>query len=333
MTARLHPHRFLVRLTVGLCCLWLSACNTTLNKVVRADPGGPRGYIEVNSNDPGLVAAYRDGRRLEGRIPLALRKGDEIQTGPDAGAVIRFANGGEAVLGPNTRVRLGSLEVLFGKLLADVRGLFTVEDDTLVAGVEGTRFLFESERGREVRVVVLEGGVRCTPKAGGWEPIRLTAGMSLAARYGTRQAPRVERVGRAQIDDIERWANGIRSAPRSGFCCAGGQVRESLSSSCRGHFEDSERAARRQCESGWCCRGGDVERSIRADCRGSFHTRRAEAEKACAPPPPPPQKQTQGWCCINGRVIETDAKVCAARSGRFYTSAAAAKVGCRYVVQ
>ena len=332
MHANIPNQRLLMTLGVILCGLWLGGCapSDRLSKVVRADPSAPLGYVEVSDRDSGIVSVFRAGQRLDSRTPLTLQKGDEVRTGPASGAVLRFANGGEAVLAPNTHVRLGSLEVFFGKVLADLRGLFAIEDDNLVAAVEGTRFLFEAERGRQTRVAVLEGRVRCIPKRANWAPIPLSAGQQLHARHGSNRVPRVERLSRAETEEIERWSNGIRAAARAGFCCARGKVYESLSNQCRGHFEESRRKAQFKCQSGWCCRNGQVTRTIRADCRGKFYTRQSDAEKACAPPAP---AVVQGWCCLQGNLKQTDSKYCSAVKGSFYTDAIEARRRCLHVVQ
>lgn len=327
------PCRTRLALIAIASCLLLAGCNTRLTKVVRADPSVPHGYIEVGDRGAGIVDVFRGGRRLDPRTPLALQPGDQVRTGPDSGAVIRFANGGEAVLAPDTHVQLGSLEVFFGRVLADLRGLFEVEDDTMVAAVEGTRFVFEKRRGGSTRIAVLEGRVRCTPKSGAWEPVRVTAGHAINAHHSTRRPPTVERLSNAEIRDIERWSGGIRQAGREGFCCSRGRVFPSLSNQCRGHFDESERRARYQCQDGWCCRNGKVSASVRADCRGAFHTRRSAAEKACAPKPPPPPQVTQGWCCLQGNLKQTDSKYCNAVKGRFYTDAVEARRNCRSIIR
>lgn len=334
MQVHVRTHRLLLVLGVLLCGIWLSGCapSDRLSKVVRADPAAPLGYVEVSGRDAGIVSVIRQGRRLDPRTPMTLQQGDEIRTGPDSAAVLRFANGGEAVIAPNTHVRLGSLEVFFGRVLADLRGLFAIEDDNIVAAVEGTRFLFESEHGRRTRVAVLEGRVRCSSKSESWDAIPLDAGQQLRANEADARRPRVEPMNRHEIAEIERWSSGIREAARLGFCCARGKVYESLSNDCRGHFEEDRRRAEYQCESGWCCHNGEVSRTIRSDCRGQFHTSQSRAEKACAPPAPAPAV-VQGWCCLNGNLKQTDSRYCAAVKGRFYTSASEARRRCLPVVR
>ncbi|QID19211.1 FecR domain-containing protein [Nitrogeniibacter mangrovi] len=282
----------------------LSGCGPALNKVVREHPGG--GFVSVDAATAGqLVSVTRGGRALDVRLPLMLQPGDIIETGA-GGAVLRLDNG-EAVLAPRTKVRLGSLEVFFGRVLASVRGLFRVEDESVAADVEGTRFLFESSPGRSMRVVVLDGVVRCSSRQDRWAPMRVAAGRQMTLNYRGARAPVVNPVSEAEMARIDQWAQTIRNAPKAGWCCAGGRVYPALSNACGGHFEESQRTAEYQCTRGWCCAGGQVSASLRAECRGSFHVSQREAVAACTEP--------TGWCCVNGQVIQTTRSRCA---GQFF---------------
>src|SRR5438552_14042715 len=111
--------------------------------VAREDPADPARYVGVAGVDlSSAVAIYRDGRRLRTTVPRILQRGDEIETDIDVIAVIRYP-AGDLYIGGATRARVGSLDVLFGKVFARVRGLFSVESQNVVAGVEGTEFAFE----------------------------------------------------------------------------------------------------------------------------------------------------------------------------------------------
>ena len=104
---------------------------------------------------------------------MRLVSGDEIQTEADSTAIIRFANGTEVFVGPNTHIRIGSLWVLFGEIYVKARGLFRVETLYVTAGVEGTEYLLTVGSEAEMSMVVLDGAVRLTSKTGGWEPVAL----------------------------------------------------------------------------------------------------------------------------------------------------------------
>lgn len=310
--ASMHAFRLFVMLLLTLA---LAGCGTALHKVVREEPAAPGGYVDVDAAAAaGHVRVTRGGQTLALHLPLALQPGDVIETAPASGAVIRLERG-EAVLGPETRVRMGSLEVIFGRIFASVRGLFRAEDGNVAADVEGTRFAFESQRGGATRVVVLDGVVRCSPKLGGWTPVRVSAGHSLSLA-GSAQ-PSLTVTSPAEREEIRRWTEAVTNAPRAGYCCADGRVFPTLSNACRGRFESSEDEARRQCAPGWCCRHGDVRQSVRAECAGSFHSDRRAAERACVPAP--------GWCCGNGEVWQTSREQC---RGSFHGDRRAADKAC-----
>src|SRR5215203_1209251 len=91
--------------------------------------------------DKALVRLWRGGQEIRVRRLMELLPGDELQTGANAGVVVRYRNVGDVVILERTRVKIGSLEVFFGRVFASLRGKFTVSSETVVAGVEGTRFL------------------------------------------------------------------------------------------------------------------------------------------------------------------------------------------------
>jgi len=289
-------------LLLCLAALWLAGCGSALQKVVREDSRAPGGYVEVDASSAHqFVSVTRAGQPMTVRLPLMLQPGDIVET-REGGAVLRLEKG-EAVLAPHTRVRLGSLEVLFGRIFANVRGLFRAEDDSVAADVEGTQFMFESWPGRAMRLVVLQGVVRCSDKKGGWPPLRVEAGRRMSLNYRQQSNPSLGPASDAELADIRHWADTIRRAPKAGYCCAGGRVFPTVSTQCPGRFESSEQSARYQCTPGWCCQYNQVSSSIRADCRGSFHGDRDSAVRACTEP--------VGWCCQQGQLSQQPRSRCA----------------------
>ncbi len=300
----------------ALLAVLLTGCGPTLNKVVREDPAAG-GFVAVDAASArAIVSVTRGGRPLNLRLPLVLQPGDIIETGA-GGAVLRLENG-EAVLAPGTRVKLGSLEVIFGRVFASVRGLFRAEDDSVAADVEGTQFMFERQPGRATRVVVLEGVVRCSSKSGAWAAVRVPAGQRMQLNYRGASTPNVRPASPGEIADIRHWSERIRQAPKAGYCCAGGRVFSSLSNTCQGRFSDNERDARYQCTPGWCCAGGRVTAGIRTDCRGGFYTNQRSAIAACTEP--------SGWCCSHGQVSYIKQSQC--KGSYFGNDSAAAKRAC-----
>ena len=146
--------------------------------VARPDPADPARYIGVDGDDlSNAVALFRDGVRVRPTIPQILQRGDEMEMARDVICVWRYPIGDVYIDGA-TRVRVGSLDVLFGKLFARVRGLFSVENQNVVAGVEGTEFAFEVATDGTTQITVLDGTVLSSSKNLPWKPLRVTRGQA-----------------------------------------------------------------------------------------------------------------------------------------------------------
>ena len=171
--------------------------------VARADPADPTRYIGVFGDDlSDAVTMYRDGLRLRPTVPHLLQRADELETGPDVIAVIRFPVG-DVYIDTATRVRIGSLDVLFGKVFARVRGFFSVENQNVVAGVEGTEFAFEATGDGTTQIIVLDGTVLSSSKNLPWKPLRVTPGQAFtvtdsggSCKSGRRRRPSLRSCGR-----------------------------------------------------------------------------------------------------------------------------------------
>ncbi|MBK7663516.1 MAG: FecR domain-containing protein [Sterolibacteriaceae bacterium] len=312
-----------------LACLALSGCTPMLVDVLKQDPRDPDRYARVRPAElAGVAMVYRNGRAQPVNLPYQLRPGDVIQTGPDAVARIRFPEGHEVILDVNTRARLGSFFVEFGRILARARGFFEAESENVVAGVGGTEFVFQVPRDRSVMVTVLDGAVVCRSRTGVYPPVRLRRGETFIARPSaavpdTRLATPDER------EDIRRWisqVDGVVPPPRDmdGFCCDGGRVFETSRGRCRGRFFAERGVAEASCqpprpEFGYCCSDGEVFRTARERCRGSFHLEQYDAERAC-------KRAPQGFCCADGRVFESGREQC---RGRFFPDRGSAEKYCR----
>ena len=328
------PSPALLRLALSLLALLvLAGCGTRIARVVEADPAAPGGWAELRGSSATRVSVTRGGQRRLVGAPYALQKGDIVETGPGVGVLIQFENGGRAILAPRTRVRLGSLEVFFGKVLADLRGRFELFDESLVAALGGTRLLFESRPGRRTEVAVLEGWVQCRSRRGAWAPVRVTAGQRLSADQRGRRPPRVRPMTRAEIRELEQWERAFGRPARRGWCCKGGRVQPGYDRQCPGRFAYGRAQAIRLCEVGWCCSRGRVRKGIRADCRGSFHRNQAAAKRACAAPAPTPTHGVlQGWCCRNGKLQWQSYPACLEQQGEFFKDQAQAKKACKPMI-
>ena len=310
--------------------------------VARDDPADPTRYIGVFGDDlSDAVAIYRDGRRLRTTVPQILQRGDEIETAHDVIAVIRYP-AGDVYIGAATGARIGSLDVLFGKVFARVRGLFSVENENVVAGVEGTEFAFDVARDGTVSVTVLDGTVRCSSKTLAWKPVRVVRGQTFAATDSNRE-PRVGPADPAELAQLRSWVRRVDNAvapptpPQSppipvpplppvpetrwGYCCDAGRVFRTTQDGCRGSLYNTQAEAYQRCAPvtmGYCCANGQVTTTTRDRCRGSFYFDPASAQSNCAPHP-------LGYCCAGGEVWQTNRAQC---RGSFFTDQASARRSC-----
>jgi FecR-like protein len=311
--------------------------------VARDDPADPSRYMRVFGDDlSDAVAIYRDGRRLRTTVPQILQRGDEIETAHDVIAVIRYP-AGDVYIGAATGARIGSLDVLFGKVFARVRGLFSVENENVVAGVEGTEFAFDVARDGTVSVTVLDGAVRCSSKTLAWNPVRVVRGQTFAATDSNRE-PRVGPADPAELAQLRSWVRRVDNAvapptpPQSppipapplppvpetrwGYCCDAGRVFRTTQEGCRGSLYNTQAEAYQRCQPvtmGYCCANGQVTTTTRDRCRGSFYFDQASAYSNCAPPP------QLGYCCAGGEVWQTNRAQC---RGSFFTDQASARRSC-----
>jgi hypothetical protein len=312
--------------------------------VARDDPADPTRYIGVFGDDlSDAVAIYRDGRRLRTTVPQILRRGDEIETAHDVIAVIRYP-AGDVYIGAATGARIGSLDVLFGKVFARVRGLFSVENENVVAGVEGTEFAFDVAADGTVNVTVLDGTVRCSSKTLAWNPVRVVRGQTFAATDANRE-PRVGPADPAELAQLRSWVRRVDNAvappappqplpipvpplppvpeTRWGYCCDAGRVFRTTQDGCRGSLYNTQAEAYQRCQPvtmGYCCANGQVTTTTRERCRGSFYFDQASARRSCASPPP-----QSGYCCANGQVTSATRNQC---RGNYFTDEASARKSC-----
>lgn len=199
---------------LAVVCHALSGCATSpwIAYAARVDPANPKRYLR-SAAVTDAVDVYRAGRPIFADQVLWL--GDEIETGADSVAVIRFPDGNKVIINSRTRVRLGSLDVLFGRVFARIKGLFAVESQNIVAGVEGTEFEFTVAHDKAVSITVLDGRVICTAKTGGWPPVRMGSGTKMVSAHPHRMTPRVAIAAPAELEEIRSWVQRVEEVAPS----------------------------------------------------------------------------------------------------------------------
>ena len=215
-------------------------------QIAREVPGADPRWQRVEADEAG-VRVWRGGREIAVRRQMAMLPGDEIETGANAAVVLRFRDAGDMLVLERTRVRIGSLEVFFGRVFALLRNQFTVSSETVVAGVEGTRFLFEVGRDRAVRVAVADGESCAVRRKGAWAPVRLRANEALVAQLPQSRAAAGGSADARELRAYEQLSRDVSRAPEQGWCCRDGQVTSSWSDRCAGSFDTDRADAVRQC--------------------------------------------------------------------------------------
>lgn len=141
--------------------------------------------LKVQPQSPRMsgVELTRAGKKLGLSADARVIDNDVIETGPMTAVLIRYAEGHQVLILPNSKVRMGSLFLFLGELLVKARGVFQIETNFVTAGVEGTEFLVRAAgEGHAVDVIVTEGAVICRSNADMWPAVRVAASEQLRAK-------------------------------------------------------------------------------------------------------------------------------------------------------
>ena len=299
--------------------------------VARSDPADRARYVGLFGDDlENAVAVYRDGRRLRATVPHILQRGDEIETSFDVIAVIRY-DVGDVYIDAATHVRIGSLDVLFGKVFARVRGFFSIQSQSVVAGVEGTEFAFEVAGDETMQVTVLDGIVLCSSQYLPWKPLRVTRGQVFGATDSARQV----RVGPATPAQLAQLRNWVQRADTAVEALAPREPQLQFPPQPQGQPQLQPQFQPQPqpqfpfiplpsfpivpaAPIGYCCDGGNVFRTTPDRCRGSLYDSQAEAYERC-------RSVRMGYCCANGQVFPSAVQEC---RGTFSFDPARARASC-----
>ena len=111
---------------------------------------------------PNLIRVERAGSAIPVANGMALFENDVVET-MWSYSRLDFPGTGQVWLDVNTRVRVGSLWLFFGRLFASVDSPFPVSTDDVTASPEGTRFGVRRDRqSGDYAVAVEVGRVLCT---------------------------------------------------------------------------------------------------------------------------------------------------------------------------
>ncbi len=196
-----------------------------LHNVGSADPARVGSFVNATPAQASQgLRISRNGQGLAVDIGMPLMRGDVVESLDNTIAVIHFPDGHRATLLPGTRVRLGSITVLFGKLwvqaveavdaIKAMQDRFKVKTEYVTAGVEGTTFWVQADRADNVRFGVVDGRISLSSAAGLWPAVPVLPNEEASVQ---RDHPpvKVQRKG-DEVDAIVRlMGSGIRLAPRA----------------------------------------------------------------------------------------------------------------------
>lgn len=156
--------------------------------VSRRHPGtgtpSSRSYVAKLVSAERSVTVKSNVRRVPANAGMKLYDGDVVTTSGDSYARVRFRDGDEVWLDYRTEVRIGSLDISFGRVFAVVRGIFTIDSEYVTAGTEGTEFSVAVNRPKrgDYSVSVKKGVVRCSSPRRRWKTLRVTRGERLSSK-------------------------------------------------------------------------------------------------------------------------------------------------------
>jgi hypothetical protein len=172
-------------------------------EVARLDGIVADGSRAVQGREAGWVIVTRDGYRQDGYAGFELRRGDFVETGPRAHAVIRYPSGTEVLMRPSSGGRVGSLTDFFGEAFVKVKGLFSVDTTFVKAGARGTAYLVRTYAGGTTGVTVVEGTVEVGSTTGAWPSVILGAGTTTLAH------PRAPQPTPASLEELARTRDWV----------------------------------------------------------------------------------------------------------------------------
>lgn len=138
-----------------------------IEKIVVADED----RLEATDLEVRIIRAH-SGTAVTAKRALALYADDQVITGANVALVLLFQDDAvetekKAHVGPATQVHIrshASIFLIFGRVLANVRGFFEVERPEGVLGAQGTEFEVNGDGNGATRLLVLDGTVETRPE-------------------------------------------------------------------------------------------------------------------------------------------------------------------------
>ncbi len=148
----------------------------TLSCIFAAEP------IAYLMQGRGNVQIIRDEKVVKFKNGELLYNNDEIKTGGESFAAIKYVDGGAAIkVFPNSVIRISAVKYnkqlnkntilqsgnVYSKISTKIKGAYQVETPTTVASVKGTGFVTKIDEDKKTIIIVLEGEVLVQNKDSG----------------------------------------------------------------------------------------------------------------------------------------------------------------------
>ena len=193
-------------------CASQTASTITLENVARERPGTPPTYVEATPEEVARgIVLTRAGRQIPVTVPMVLVTGDDIRVASTYIATITFPGGHEATIMPDTRLRLGSILELIGRIFVNAKGYFRVETEYVTAGVKGTEFWVRVTPDQTASAGVISGSITVASRTGRWDAVDVARDEVVTMRRD--QPPTKELKQRAELDAIWQVMRRLRTLP------------------------------------------------------------------------------------------------------------------------
>ena len=203
-----HPfHRFVAWLVVAALLLpTLNACVTTNPPALRIDGVVVDGERRTPEQEGGWVRVVRNGITYDGYAGMELQNDDRVETTARAEAVIRWPNGNEVLMRPNSGGRIGSFKDIVGEVFVKVKGIFSADTTFVRAGAQGTQYLVRAMPNGTTYVLVFEGTVSIDSTRNSWATVLLRPG---DATLAYPRPPEPYRASPEELRHTQEWVERL----------------------------------------------------------------------------------------------------------------------------
>ena len=184
----------------------LNGCVTTNPPVLRIEGIVVDAERRTPDGEGGWVRVLRDGTTLDGYAGMELQTGDRVETTSRAEAVIRYPNGTEVLMRPNSGGRIGSFTDIVGEIFVKVKGIFSADTTFVKAGARGTQYVVHQMPGGTTYIVVFEGSVVVESPRSLWPAVTLFPG---DATYAHPRPPEPYRASAEELRRTQDWVERL----------------------------------------------------------------------------------------------------------------------------